>query len=100
MATHIIFFSFTQQGIEHVNEISSRIQKAKQIVQSFGGTVKDFYAIMGSANCDTMFVIDSPDNEAVAKAALKIAQDGNVRTTTVRAFNEQEFQGLISGLSP
>ena len=43
MATHIILFGFTQKGIEKIKESPARVQEAKQIVQSLGGKVKDFY---------------------------------------------------------
>ena len=99
MATHIVFFNFTQQGIERITESPKRVQEAREIVQSFGGTVKDFYAVMGNAACDTMFIVEAPDDDAIARAVLRIAQDGNVRTTTMRAFNEEEFKRITSGLA-
>ncbi len=99
MATHILFFSFTQQGIEGISESPTRVENAKKIVQSLGGSVKDFYAVMGCAAFDTIFIIDAPDDAIAAKAALAIAQKGNVRTNTVRAFTEDEFQQLVSGLA-
>lgn len=98
MATHIIFFGFTQQGIERIKESPTRVQEAKQIVQSLGGKVKDFYAVMGMAGCDTLFIIEAPNDEIVAKAVLMIAQKGNVRTTTVRAFTEAEYKRVIEEL--
>ena len=98
MATHIIFFDFTQQGIERVKESPARAQDAKQIVESLGGKVKDFYGIMGMAGYDTVFIVETPNDEVVAKATLMIAQKGNVRTTTIRAFTEAEYKRVIEDL--
>ena len=98
MATHIIFFGFTQQGIERIKESPTRVQEAKQIVQSLGGKVKDFYGVMGMAGYDTLFIVEAPNDEIVAKATLMIAQKGNVRTTTVRAFTEAEYRRVIEEL--
>lgn len=98
MATHIIFFGFTQQGIERIKESPARVQDAKQIVESLGGKVKDFYGIMGMAGYDTVFIVETPNDEVVAKATLMIAQKGNVRTTTIRAFTEAEYKRVIEDL--
>lgn len=98
MYTYIVFFGFTQQGIERIKESPKRVQEAKQIVQSLGGKVKDFYGIMGMAGYDTLFIIEAPNDETVAKAVLMITQKGNVRTTTVRAFTEAEYKQLIDVL--
>ena len=98
MATHIVFFSFTQQGIEKIKDVPARVEEAKKIVQSMGGEVKDFYGLMGMAHYDTLFIVEAPDDETAARAALAIALKGNVRTTTVRAFNESELKLITGGL--
>ena len=98
MTTHIIFFGFTQKGIEKIKESPARVQDAKQVVQSLGGKVKDFYGIMGMAGYDTVFIVETPNDEVVAKATLMIAQKGNVRTTTIRALTEAEYKRVIEDL--
>jgi uncharacterized protein with GYD domain len=98
MANYIIFFGFTQQGIEKIKESPQRVQDAKQIIQSMGGKVKDFYGVLGMVGCDTLFVVEAPNDEVVAKAVLVIARKGHVRTTTVRAFSEAEYKRVIEEL--
>lgn len=98
MANYIVFFSFTQQGIERIKESPQRVQDAKQTVQSMGGRVKDFYGVMGMAGCDTLFIAEAPNDEAMARAVLAIARKGNVRTTTFRALDEAEYRRAIEGL--
>jgi uncharacterized protein with GYD domain len=90
-------FSFTQQGIQQVKESPARVEAAKKTVQSMGGEVKAFYVILG-ADYDTMFILEAPDDEAVAKMALGISAQGNVRTSTHRAFAEEEFRRIISAM--
>ncbi len=98
MANYIIFFGFTQQGIEKIKESPQRVQEAKQTIQSMGGKVKDFYGVLGMAGCDTLFVVEAPNEEVIAKAVLVIARKGYVRTTTVRAFTEAEYKRVIEEL--
>jgi len=98
MANYIIFFGFTQQGIERIKESPERVRDAKQVIESMGGKVKDFYGIMGMVGCDTLFVVEAPNDEVIAKAILIIARKGYVRTTTVRAFTEAEYKRVIEEL--
>jgi uncharacterized protein with GYD domain len=97
MATYVMTFSLTLQGIQNVKDIPGRVEAAKKMVKSMGGEVKAFYGILG-ADYDTMFILEAPDDESVGRMALAISSLGNVRTSTHRAFSEEEFGKLISEL--
>jgi len=97
MATYVITFNITQQGIEHAKDIPDRVEASKRIVKSMGGEVKAFYALLG-AEFDTMLVVEAPDDETVCKISLAISSSGNVRMSSHRAFSEDEFSKLISEL--
>ena len=97
MATYLMTFSYTQQGIQKIKESPSRVEAAKKAIQSLGGEVKAFYGILG-AEYDTMFILEAPDDQAVGKMALAIGSKGNVHTFTHRLFSEEEFKRIISGL--
>ena len=45
---------------------------------------------------DGVFVMEAPDDEAAASVLLHLGAAGNVRTTTLRAFDWAEAQQLIS----
>jgi uncharacterized protein with GYD domain len=97
MATYVIFFSFTQKGIENIKESPSRVEAAKKTIKTMGGEVKAFYAILGG-QYDTLFIVEAPNNETIAKMSLAIASLGNVRTDTHRVFTEEEFEKIVSAL--
>lgn len=61
-----------------------------------GAEVKVFYSVMG--RYDTVFIVEAPDDETVAKAALKVGSLGNVRTETLRAFTEDEYRNMIAAI--
>ena len=42
-----------------------------------------------------MGVVDADDDEALTKALLGLGAAGNVRTTTMRAFGQDEFTRLL-----
>lgn len=97
MATYFMTFSYTQLGIQSIKESPSRVEAAKKTIQSLGGAVKAFYVILG-AEYDTIFITEAPNDETVAKMALAISSQGNVRTSTHRVFLEEEFKSIISEL--
>jgi uncharacterized protein with GYD domain len=40
-------------------------------------------------------VIDAPDDATLAAALLQVAAAGNIRTKTLRAFDEGEMEALL-----
>jgi uncharacterized protein with GYD domain len=97
MASYIVLFSFTEQGMRKVKEVPARVEHAKRLFKEQGATVKEFYGVLG-AEFDTMFIAEAPGDEVIAKAALAVGSLGNVRTRTLRAFNEAEVARIVSGL--
>jgi uncharacterized protein with GYD domain len=47
---------------------------------------------------DMVIITEAPDDVALAKATLSIASKGSVQTETLRAFTEDEYRKIISGL--
>ncbi len=71
MATYIMLFRFTQKGIENIKESPARVKAAKKAFRDMGAEVKAFYMVLG--HYDTVFIVEAPDDETIAKAALSIA---------------------------
>ena len=95
MATYMILFSFTQNGIKEIKDSPARVTAAKEIIRKMGGEVRAFYAILGS-QYDTMFILDAPNDEKLGGMVLAIARLGYVRTQTHRLFSEDEYGKIIS----
>jgi uncharacterized protein with GYD domain len=93
-----MFFGFTQEGIMNIKDSPARVEDAKKSCEAVGAEVKEFYAIMGMGQYDTMFILEAPDDEAVAKAALSISSKGKVHTNSLRAFTEDEYNKMIAAL--
>jgi uncharacterized protein with GYD domain len=43
-------------------------------------------------------VFEAPDDEAVSAHLLEIGSLGNIRTTTLRAYDEEEITGILRRL--
>ena len=98
MATYIVFCGFREQGIRNIKESPARVEAARKIFEAAGAKVRDFYLVMGMDRFDTMLIVEAPDDEAIARASLKLGSLGNVRTDSHRAFSETEFSGIVSRL--
>lgn len=98
MATYIVLFGYTEQGVSNIKDSPARVEAAKQMFREMDVEVKVFYLVMGMDRYDTMFIAEAPDDETVARASLKISSLGYVHTDTHRAFTEEEFRRIVSGL--
>ncbi len=96
MPTFITFANWTDQGIRNVKESPARAEAAKELLRSLGGEVKQFYLLTG--RYDIVLISEAPDGDVLVKFALAIGSLGNVRTETVRAFPEDEFQRIVADL--
>jgi len=96
MATFISFLNWTEQGIQNVKDAPNRAEAARAALKNLGGEIKDIYLTTGEY--DLLVIVDLPDGADMAKFALAIGQQGNVRTTTVRGFSEDEFYKILDDL--
>ena len=96
MPTFVIHGNLTDQGIRTIKESPARRAAVKEKFKSMGGEVKALYRTTGQF--DVLMILEAPDGETVAKIALWIGMQGNLRTTTSRAFTEDEDAGIIAGL--
>jgi len=96
MPTFISFLNWTDQGIRNVKDAPNRAEAARAAIKNLGGEIKDIYLTTGQH--DLLAIVDLPDADAMAKFALTLGQQGNVRSTTVRGFTEEEFLNLLDNL--
>jgi len=47
---------------------------------------------------DGMATVEASNDEAVAKFMLSLGSAGNVRTTTLKGFTEQEYREIVGSL--
>jgi uncharacterized protein with GYD domain len=55
---------------------------------------KDVYWTLGTH--DIVALVDAPDDETLAAGLLTVGAQGNIRTTTLRAFSREEMRSVIS----
>jgi len=97
MADYIMLLNFTDQGIRNFSDSPKRAQDFADMVRNMGGTVKQEFWTIGPY--DIVVVVEAPNDETVTAAGLKVCGLGNVRTTTLRAFAQQDFAAIIDRAS-
>ena len=92
MATFVVLFNWTEQGIKGFRDSPSRVDAFNEQLGNLG-TLKEIYWTVGPY--DLVGVIEADDAESIAAAMLQLGSQGNVRTTTMRGFDTDEYKALI-----
>ncbi len=94
MATYIVLFNFTDQGIRNVKQSPQRAKVAIAAAEKLGVKMKDNYWTMGAY--DFVGIVDAPNDEAMTTLALSVGSQGNVRTQTMRAYSADEMEKILA----
>ena len=93
MPKYVILYNWTDQGVANARDTVSRYRAAKQLVESKGGKIEAIFWTSGPY--DLVAVTDVPDEETGTAINLQLAAGGNLRTLTMRAFDENEMEAII-----
>ena len=97
MPTFVSLIKWTEQGIRNVKDAPKRLEAFEAAITRAGGKLKDFYLVMGEY--DMVVVTEVPSEEVMAKLTLTTGMQGNVRTTTLRAFNREEATKIFGSVN-
>lgn len=93
MANFIVLLDYTDQGIRNLRDSPQRADAFNDFAERAGVTIQGQYWTIGSH--DGVLIMDAPTEEVAASVLLHLGAAGNVRTTTLRAFDWAEAQELI-----
>ena len=97
MGTYIVLVKSTDQGATKLKEVPDRQQASRDVAAQFGVVRKTVYMTLGPY--DFVQIIEAPNDEAVARYVLSVNSRGNVRTTTMRAWDEPEHHQFIRDMA-
>ncbi len=97
MPNYVALFSWTEQGIRNVKETAKRAEKFRAAIKKGGGSVKDIYWTLGQY--DGLIIFEAPDDATATAIMLSGCSLGNIRSETLRAFNEDEMQGILAKMT-
>jgi len=96
MLTYVMLLNWTDQGIKSVKDSPKRLDAVKKLAKDLGGEVRSFYMTLGLY--DLVLILDMPNNDKLAAFALKLGSSGNVHSTTLKAFPEEDYRRILGTL--
>ncbi|MGZ8514496.1 MAG: GYD domain-containing protein [Candidatus Limnocylindrales bacterium] len=94
MANYVLLINWTEQGVRNYVDTTKRADAAVAEFARLGGKLTDIYWTLGPY--DIVGLAEFPDDETATAAAVRLAAGGNVRTTTMRAFDRAEVNKIIA----
>jgi uncharacterized protein with GYD domain len=94
MPIYVTLMNWTDQGVKTFKDTVDRAAAAEVALSPAGIEFKDLYWTVGAY--DLIATLEAPDEETLAAALLALAAQGNLRTTTLRAFTADEMKGVIA----
>jgi uncharacterized protein with GYD domain len=94
MPAYIALIDWTDQGVRDFKDTVDRYEAAQSAFESLGVRFTDVWWTLGTH--DIVATVEAPDDETLAAAQLSVAAQGNIRTTTLRAFTREEMRTVIS----
>jgi uncharacterized protein with GYD domain len=96
MPRYVMLINYTEKGISAIKDSPKRADAFRTMVGKHGGKVEQQFWCLGAY--DGALVVSAPSDEVISAIALALGQLGNVRSTTLRAFDEAEFQAILKKL--
>jgi uncharacterized protein with GYD domain len=96
MPTYVSLINWTDQGIRTVKDTLDRADRTQELGGKYGASLEQVYWTVGPY--DIVTVIEAPDEESLTAFLLELGSWGNIRTTTLRAYNREEMSGILQRL--
>ena len=96
MPRYVVLATWTDQGIRNVKHTTERMDHGGELAEKHGLELEQAYWTVGAYDMLTIF--EASDDEALSAYLLEIGSSGNVRTTTLRAYDEEEMSGIVRRL--
>ena len=96
MAQHyIMLIRFTDQGIKNIKDTTRRADAARSEAERIGGKFTVYWTF---GKYDGVGILEAPNDEAAMEFGIRVGSLGNIRTTTLRAFTEEEIARVVNKL--
>ena len=96
MPTYVVLMNWTDQGVRTARESVHRRDQADALVEKYGARIEQVYWTVGPY--DIVTILEAPDDESVTAVSLELGSQGNLRTTTLRAYEREEMSGILQRL--
>jgi uncharacterized protein with GYD domain len=92
MPKYVVLWNWTDEGVKSVQETTARVERVRGEFEKRGATLEVHWTV---GPYDGIGIIDAQDEESATAALLWLGSTGNVRTTTMRAFDVDEMARIL-----
>lgn len=96
MGKYVLLLNWTDQGIKNVKDTIKRAESFKAYLEKRGGKLSDILYTFGQY--DIIAIAELPSDEIAMSVSLGTGALGNVRVTTLKAFNLDETRKIVDEL--
>jgi uncharacterized protein with GYD domain len=96
MPTYVSLCNWTDQGVKNFKDTVSRGKEAEAAMGKLGVRFQSLHWTVGPY--DLVAIVDADDEESATAALLALGAQGNIRTTTMRAYGAEEMGRIIGKL--
>ncbi|HEX4591161.1 MAG TPA: GYD domain-containing protein [Gemmataceae bacterium] len=93
MPRYVMLLKYTDKGIVNVQESPKRADAFRTLATKHGAKVET--QLWTTGEYDGLVILTVPDDSAMAALALGLGKMDFVRSTSLRAFDEAEFQTVL-----
>ena len=93
MPRYISLLKFTEQGVKAIKKSTGRAHDFSVAASKVGVKVEAQYWTVG--RFDGVLILSGPNEQSVLRVLAELAALGNVRTQTLQAFTDQEFEAIV-----
>ena len=92
MARYITLLTFTDQGARNMKDSNNRAHTFDALAEKSGVRVAGQYWTLGQF--DGVLILEADDEKKILHALVALAALGNVRTQTMPAYLDKEFDSI------
>ena len=96
MARYIALLKFTDKGATNLNKSTQRAHNFDKLAEKTGVQVEGQYWTMGAY--DGVLILQADSEHKILHLLSELAMLGNVRTETLQAFIDTEFDAIVKKL--
>src|ERR671912_719403 len=96
MPTYVTLMNWTDQEIRSAKDTVQRRDQANALAEKHGASIEQVYWTVGPY--DLVTIVEAPDDESATAMLLELGTAGNLRTTTLRAYDHDEMSGILQRL--
>ena len=94
MPHYVSLFDWTDQGVRNAKDSPGRYDEAARMAQEkYGVRIRQHVWTVGPH--DVVGFVEAPDDESLSAFLLELASAGNLRSTTLRAYDRDEMSAVL-----